>query len=44
MQPGWANSLKELYDSVIEEPVPDSFQELLDRLDDADDSAGHSRS
>ncbi|MEX0342564.1 MAG: NepR family anti-sigma factor [Erythrobacter sp.] len=31
--PDWANGLKQLYDSVVEEPLPDSFQDLLDQLD-----------
>ena len=34
-EPGWANGLKKLYDSVVEEPLPDSFKDLLSRLDDA---------
>lgn len=32
-QPGWAKGLRQLYDSVVEEPIPDNFQELLDKLD-----------
>ena len=31
--PDWANGLRQLYDSVVEEPLPDSFQNLLDQLD-----------
>lgn len=31
--PEWANGLKQLYDSVVEEDLPDSFKDLLDRLD-----------
>lgn len=31
--PDWAVGLRQLYDSVVEEPLPDSFAELLDRLD-----------
>ena len=31
--PDWANGLKQLYDSVVEEPLPDSFQDLIDKLD-----------
>ena len=34
-QPAWANGLKKLYDSVVDEPLPDSFKDLLSRLDDA---------
>jgi hypothetical protein len=33
-QPDWANGLRQLYDSVVEEPLPDSFKDLLSRLDD----------
>ncbi|MCR2832734.1 NepR family anti-sigma factor [Parerythrobacter lacustris] len=33
-KPGWASGLQQLYDSVIEEPLPDSFKDLLSRLDD----------
>lgn len=33
-QPDWATGLKRLYDSVVEEPLPDSFKDLLSRLDD----------
>jgi hypothetical protein len=32
--PEWTDGLKRLYDSVVEEPLPDSFKELLSRLDD----------
>jgi hypothetical protein len=32
--PDWSDGLKRLYDSVVEEPLPDSFKELLSRLDD----------
>ncbi len=31
--PQWANGLKQLYDSVVDEPLPDSFKELLSKLD-----------
>lgn len=34
-QPGWAEGLRKLYDSVVEEPLPDSFNELLKKLDQA---------
>lgn len=33
-QPEWADGLKRLYDSVVEEPLPDAFKDLLSRLDD----------
>jgi hypothetical protein len=32
--PEWASGLKQLYDSVVDEPIPDSFKDLLSRLDD----------
>jgi hypothetical protein len=32
--PEWATGLKQLYDSVIEEPLPDAFKDLLSKLDD----------
>jgi hypothetical protein len=35
--PDWASSLRRLYDSVVEEPLPDAFTKLLDDLDNADD-------
>lgn len=34
--PEWADGLKQLYDSVVEEDLPDSFKDLLDRLDAMD--------
>lgn len=34
--PDWASGLRRLYDSVVEEPLPDSFAKLLDDLDNAD--------
>jgi hypothetical protein len=33
-EPEWTSGLKQLYDSVVEEPLPDSFKDLLSRLDD----------
>lgn len=35
-QPEWANGLRRLYNSVVEEPLPDSFADLIAKLD-ADD-------
>ena len=35
-QPEWANGLKRLYDSVVEEDLPDSFKDLLAQLDKKD--------
>ena len=32
--PEWASGLKRLYDSVVDEPLPDAFRDLLTRLDD----------
>lgn len=32
-QPEWANGLRQLYDSVVDEPLPDAFKNLLDKLD-----------
>lgn len=31
--PDWASGLRRLYDSVVEEPLPNSFSQLLDKLD-----------
>lgn len=38
-EPGWADGLRKLYDSVVDEPLPDSFKDLLAKLDDADESS-----
>ncbi|MCW1381955.1 NepR family anti-sigma factor [Novosphingobium sp. KCTC 2891] len=35
--PEWATGLRRLYDSVVDEPLPDSFAKLLDQLDDNSD-------
>ena len=32
--PEWTSGLKQLYDSVVEEPLPDAFKNLLAKLDD----------
>ncbi len=32
-EPVWTSGLKRLYDSVVDEPLPDSFKELLAKLD-----------
>lgn len=37
-EPGWAGGLRKLYNSVVDEPLPDSFQDLLKKLDDSDDA------
>ncbi|MFM5908107.1 MAG: NepR family anti-sigma factor [Novosphingobium sp.] len=34
-KPGWADGLRKLYDGVVAEPLPDSFEDLLKRLDQA---------
>jgi hypothetical protein len=33
--PAWSDGLRKLYDSVVEEPLPDSFKDLLSKLDDS---------
>ncbi len=33
-QPGWTHGLRQLYDSVVEEDIPDTFKDLLSKLDD----------
>jgi hypothetical protein len=38
--PEWADGLKQLYDSVVEEDLPDSFKDLLARLDEIDPKRG----
>lgn len=35
-KPEWADGLRQLYDSVVDEPLPDSFKDLLDKLDAPD--------
>lgn len=35
-QPEWATGLKKLYNSVVDEPLPDSFKDLLSKLDKND--------
>lgn len=32
-RPDWADGLRQLYDSVVDEPLPDAFKDLLDKLD-----------
>lgn len=36
--PGWTAGLRQLYDEVVEEDLPDSFQDLLNKLDDSEAS------
>lgn len=35
-KPQWANGLRQLYDSVVEEDLPDQFKDLLSKLDAKD--------
>ncbi|WP_236555120.1 NepR family anti-sigma factor [Novosphingobium sp. 9U] len=37
-EPGWAAGLRKLYKSVVEEPLPDSFDDILKKLDESDES------
>lgn len=37
-EPGWAKGLRKLYDSVVDEPLPDSFKDLLRKLDGGSDA------
>lgn len=37
-EPGWAGGLRKLYNSVVKEPLPDSFKDLLKKLDDSEDA------
>lgn len=32
-KPEWADGLRQLYDSVVDEPLPDTFKDLLAKLD-----------
>ena len=38
-KPEWADGLRQLYDSVVDEPLPDSFEDLLSKLDDKGDKS-----
>ncbi|MDY6984667.1 MAG: NepR family anti-sigma factor [Pseudomonadota bacterium] len=35
--PGWTAGLRQLYDEVVDEELPDSFHELLNKLDDSEE-------
>ncbi len=35
-RPEWASGLRQLYDSVVEEPLPDAFADLISKLDKPD--------
>ena len=39
-RPDWADGLRQLYDSVVDEPLPDTFRDLLERLDEEGDDEG----
>ncbi|NCP24393.1 MAG: hypothetical protein GW854_09635 [Erythrobacter sp.] len=32
-RPEWASGLRQLYDSVVDEDIPDQFKDLLSQLD-----------
>ena len=36
VRPEWADGLRQLYDSVVNEPLPDSFADLIAKLDESD--------
>lgn len=38
--PEWANGLRQLYDAVVDEPLPDSFKDLLAQLDESEEGDG----
>ena len=42
--PAWADGLKQLYDTVVDEPIPHSFKDLLAQLDASDGECGASGS
>ena len=35
-RPDWANGLRQLYESVVDEELPDTFKDLLSQLDAKD--------
>ena len=39
-KPEWADSLRNMYDSVVDEPIPDSFKDLLSKLDEGKKDGG----
>ncbi len=39
-KPQWADSLRNLYESVVDEPIPDSFKDLLAQLDEPKKATG----
>ena len=36
-EPGWAAGLRKLYNSVVDEPLPNSFDDILKKLDESND-------
>jgi len=36
-EPGWADGLRKLYKSVVDEPLPGSFDDILRKLDESND-------
>lgn len=34
-KPEWADGLRQLYDTVLNEPLPDSFADLIAKLDES---------
>ena len=41
-EPQWADSLRNMYDKVVDEPIPDSFKDLLAQFDDPGNDGGQS--
>jgi hypothetical protein len=39
-QPGWVQGLRQIYNSVLEEPLPPSFDSLLKKLDEENGGRG----
>lgn len=39
-QPGWVQGLRQIYNSVLEEPLPPSFDSLLKKLDEENGGQG----
>lgn len=39
-QPGWIQGLRQIYNSVLNEPLPPSFDSLLKKLDDENGGRG----
>lgn len=37
--PAWALGLRDFYSSVVAEPLPDSFEDLMKQLEEADKKA-----